>query len=98
MNRTSVLILLAGVALVWMGLRSMVGYRHEAQHLHAGQFQPITCDRDDAVGGAGWLSPSADYACQQSRREQQGRAPWWIATGLVVTAYGIVDIRRDKSS
>jgi hypothetical protein len=98
MNRTGLLIILAGVVLVWMGLRSLVGYQQEVDHLHAGQFRPITCDGGEAVGGPGWLSPAADYTCEQARRDQQGRAPWWIATGLVVTAYGIVDVRRDKGS
>jgi hypothetical protein len=94
MNRTGLLILLAGVLVVWFGLRSLVGYRFDTEHLHAGEFQSITCDREKAVSGAGWMSPSADFACQQERDDQRDRAPWWIAAGLVVTAYGVIETRK----
>jgi hypothetical protein len=96
MNRTGVLIILAGALLLWMGLRSLVGYEHDAEHLHAGEFQSITCDGDQAVGGPGWLSPSADFACQESRADQRSQAPWLVAAGLVIIAYGVVDVRRKK--
>lgn len=97
MNRTGVIIVLVGVLVVWFGVRSLTGYRFETEHLHAGQFQSITCDHEDAVAGAGSMSPSADFACQQERDDQRDRAPWWIAVGLVVTAYGVIDARKSGS-
>jgi hypothetical protein len=97
MTGKNVVIILVGLFVVWMGLRSLVGYEHDTEHLHAGEFTEITCDGDDAVDGRGWLTPSADFACQESRDAQRGRAPWWIVLGLGVAAYGAFQVRRARS-
>lgn len=97
MNGKNVVIVLVGLLVVWMGLRSLVGYRHDTEHLHGGEFTSITCDGGDAVEGRGWLTPSADFACEEAREDQRGRAPWWIVAGLGAVAYGVIQVRRARS-
>lgn len=97
MNVKTAVIILVGVLVMWMGLRSFVGYRHDTEHLHGGEFVSLTCDGSQPVEGRGWLSPSAAFACQESRDEQRGRAPWWIGLGLGAIAYGAIQVRRARN-
>jgi hypothetical protein len=98
MNGRNVAIVVVGVLVLWMGLRSFTGYRHDTEHLHGGEFVSITCDGEQPVEGQGWLTPSAAFACEDSRQDQRGRAPWWILLGLGVTGYGVFQVRRARSS
>ena len=97
MSGKNVVIVVVGVLLVWMGLRSFTGYRFDTEHLHGGRFETITCEGDQAVGGRGWLTPSAAFECQEGRADQRGRAPWWVLVGVGVAGYGIIQIRRARS-
>jgi hypothetical protein len=98
MSGKNIAIVVVGVLILWMGLRSFTGYQHDTEHLNGGEFVSITCDGDQPVEGQGWLTPSAAMACQQSRNDQRGRAPWWVLVGLGVTAYGVFEVRKARKA
>jgi hypothetical protein len=95
----SLAIVLVGVFVVVYGVRSIGGSEGEAEHLHGGEFVTITCSAGGkATGGPGFLSPSANQACSRARSAQQGRAPWWVASGMAVTGFGVVRFRKARKS
>ncbi|SRR6266545_4597234 len=92
-------IIAIGLFALYMGFKSLAGYEAEAKHLYGGEFVTLTCDDDGKpISGAGWVTQSAQEACQQEASDQKGRAKWWILAGAVGVVYGYSEFRKVRSA
>ncbi|MGH9209739.1 MAG: hypothetical protein ACRD2C_03555 [Acidimicrobiales bacterium] len=91
------LIIAAGLFVIWVGLRSVGGYEAEAEHLYGGEFQTLTCEDGRPTDGLGMHTLSAERACGAERDQQRSRAPWWVALGLGVTLFGMSRFRKARA-
>jgi hypothetical protein len=97
-NGKLLLILGLGLFALWSGCRSFSGHESDVEIDWAGRESTVTCDSEGTpIDGPGFLTPQAEEACHDQRKDQRGRAPFWLLVGLGITAYGVVQVRSALS-
>lgn len=96
---TKALVILAvGLFGIYQGFRTFNGYESETEHLYGGDFVTLTCDADgNPVSGGGWMSISADRACDAEAADQRGIAKWWLLIGGGAVVYGYLELRKSRA-
>jgi hypothetical protein len=94
----ALVILAIGLFGIYMGIKSYNGYESEAEHLYQGNTVELTCDADgEPAGGPGRISASAQDACEEERKDQKDRTPYWVAGGAVFAYAGFSGVKKARA-
>lgn len=95
--RKPIVVIAAGVFVLWMGIRSIAGYDADIEHLYAGQTVTVTCRDGKPYEGEGLHMHAALEKCAEARSKQQGAVRIFLGVGVVLIGWGTLDLRKARA-